>query len=138
MYVLMYFVNLPKTELPREKVFSFLLKSENTSSLTLEETLRSLVYFMKKKHGKIKLNLNFYLLSDPIKLSLEHKFVPVILCLSRMTLRECNSSRDKKKTSLRQPSRSDTQLKVHQIHTSIETQSSNLCHIWYWNILPCV
>ena len=34
-----YFVNLPKTEPPRWRVFSFLIKSENTLSLTLQETL---------------------------------------------------------------------------------------------------
>ena len=37
--VLMHFLNLRKTEPPRQRVSSFLIKSENTLSLTLKETL---------------------------------------------------------------------------------------------------
>ena len=96
---------------------------------------------MKQKHGKIKLNLNFQLLFYQIQTWTQiclWLYVPVILCLSRVNLQECKSSWDKNKTSARQPSLPDTQLKVHHIYTSIETLTSNLCHIWYWNNLPQV
>ena len=53
-------------------------------------------------------------------------YVLVILYLSRVVLHECKSSRDKNKTSARQTSLTDRQLKVH------------LIHIWYWYILPSV
>ena len=55
-------------------------------------------------------------------------YVPVIFCLSQVFTRQKN-------TSARQPSLSDTQLKVHQIHKSIEIQTSYLCHILYYLVL---
>ena len=44
----------------------------------------------------------------------------------------------KYKASTRKPSLPDRELKVHQIHTNIETQTPSLCHIWYSNILLCI
>ena len=67
MYVLMCFVNLPKTELPRERVFFAFSKIwkhlinniRRDFMLSESEKQRSLVYLMKQKNEKIKLNLNF-------------------------------------------------------------------------------
>ena len=94
---------------------------------------------MKQKHTKIKINLNFQLLYYSVKFSLDTDLSLVIRAgnLSMVALHKCNSSRDKNKTSGRQPSLPDRELKLHQIHTSIKTQTSNFCHIWYWNILHC-
>ena len=55
-----------------------------------------------------------------------------------MVLHKCKSSLDKNKTSARQPSLPDRELKIQQIHTSIVTQTSFLCLIWNWNIFPCL
>ena len=41
------------------------------------------------------------------------------------------------KTSTRQPSVPDRELKVYQIHTIIKTLTSILCQLCYWNILSC-
>ena len=91
-----------------------------------------------KKKRKIKLLAAalFYLIQPPAQIHLW--LYCIILCLPRVALHECKSSWDKNKTSATKPCLPNWQLKVHQLHTSIEIQTSNLCHIWCWNILPCV